>query len=256
MAVIEDIVLGAGIDIPFPEAQTVIHQPTIKEIAYIGEETFFIGCELLKFSKNSLMSEDKNRLKDKTDFDIIMSIINDKQNPSSQRSAVCASLVLMLLFQDTEVLSNRNSLVLRKFIEEEVNGEKQLVKQDIVLNNSNYARFKEILLSMFCFKDKEEEYNPAGEMASKIADKLKKGKQKVNAQKGKQEKISIFSRYASILAVGLQKDINILMQYTVYQLYDEFERFELKVQYDIHLQARMAGAKDLKDVDNWMKDIH
>jgi hypothetical protein len=46
------------------------------------------------------------------------------------------------------------------------------------------------------------------------------------------------------------------MDYTVYQLKDEFKRFQLKQSFDIHLQARMAGAKDLEEVDNWMDDIH
>ena len=46
------------------------------------------------------------------------------------------------------------------------------------------------------------------------------------------------------------------MNYTVYQLYDEFQRFELKQNFDIYLQAKMAGAKDMEEVDNWMKEIH
>jgi hypothetical protein len=33
----------AGIDIPIQELQTTIHQPTIKEIAMIGEEEYFLG---------------------------------------------------------------------------------------------------------------------------------------------------------------------------------------------------------------------
>jgi hypothetical protein len=45
------------------------------------------------------------------------------------------------------------------------------------------------------------------------------------------------------------------MRYTVYQLYDEFQRFQLKVQWDAYIQARMAGAKDLEEVDNWMIDL-
>ena len=32
--------------------------------------------------------------------------------------------------------------------------------------------------------------------------------------------------------------------------------YELKVQSDWYLQARLAGAKDLKEVEDWMKDIH
>ena len=42
----------------------------------------------------------------------------------------------------------------------------------------------------------------------------------------------------------------------VYQLFDEYQRFELKMQSDWYLQARLAGAKDLKEVEDWMKDIH
>ena len=53
----------------------------------------------------------------------------------------------------------------------------------------------------------------------------------------------------------MQKSLNELMQYTVYQLYDEFQRFQLKVQWDAYIQARMAGAQDLEEVDNWMIDL-
>ena len=102
--------------------------------------------------------------------------------------------------------------------------------------------------------DKQEKFNPQGELAKKIADKLKKGRQKAAADKN--QKVAIISRYISILTVGLQKDMNSFMRYTVYQLFDEFKRYELKVNHDIYLQAKMAGAQNLKEVDDWMKDIH
>jgi len=36
------------------------------------------------------------------------------------------------------------------------------------------------------------------------------------------QNVTILSRYISILAVGEQKDINLLLEYTVFQLFDEF----------------------------------
>jgi len=30
----------------------------------------------------------------------------------------------------------------------------------------------------------------------------------------------------------------------------------MKLQYDIYVKQKLAGAKDLKDVDFWMKDIY
>ena len=50
--------------------------------------------------------------------------------------------------------------------------------------------------------------------------------------------------------------MNTFLEYSVYQLFDEYERFNLKLQSDLYLQARLAGAKDLKEVEHWMKDIH
>ena len=70
---INDLLLLSGNDIPFSEAQLIVHQPTLKEIAYIGEDSFFSGCEVLNFSKNLLPSKDRVNLENKTDFDIIMS---------------------------------------------------------------------------------------------------------------------------------------------------------------------------------------
>lgn len=244
---INDLLLLSGNDIPFLEAQVNIHQPTIKEIAYIGEENFFIGCELLNFSKDILNKEDKINLEDKSNFEILMSIMGDK-NIAAQKSKTCAIMVLMLLFPEYKIIIKKNKISLIKENEDEHS-----------INNNNFESFRQILISIFCLKmgdEKNPAYNPGNEMAKRIAEKLQKGRAKVAAMNGESNKISILNRYISILAVGQSKDINSLMQYTVYQLYDEFQRFELKQNYDIYFNAKLAGAKDLDEVDNWMKDIH
>ena len=64
---INDLLLLSGNDIPFSEAQLIVHQPTLKEIAYIGEDSFFSGCEVLNFSKNLLPSKDRVNLENKTE---------------------------------------------------------------------------------------------------------------------------------------------------------------------------------------------
>lgn len=245
-----DLLLLSGNDIPFQGARTAIHQPTIKEIAYIGEEAFYIGCELLKFSKESLTEEDKNHLEDKTDFDVLMSIMVDKQNSATQRNRIGAMMVLTLMFPKCEIYLMPRGIKLKNVETEE----------ESYLTNENFSEFKNILCSIFCLSHgaaKTEEYNPSGELAKKIADKLKKGnQQRAELKKDKQTKISILSRYVSILAVGENKDINSLLNYTVYQLFDEFERYKLKLASDTKEKMLLAGAKDVKEVDDWMKDIH
>lgn len=246
---ISDLLLLSGNDIPFPGARAIIHQPTLKEIAYIGEELFFVGCGFLNFSKDLLSSQDKIKLADYDDFNIFMTIMTNK-TPETKRSVEAALLVLTLIFPLYKVGVRTNEIVLSKD------------EQEFFINQANFQEFKEILIDMFSLnlgKAAETNYNPEGTMAQRIADKFKKRHEQLlkikNAAAPQGKRVSILSRYASILAVGNGKDLNRLMDYTVCQLYDEFQRFQLKVQWDAYIQARMAGAKDLEEVDNWMIDL-
>ena len=242
---VNDLLLLSGNDIPFMQAQITIHQPTIKEIAYIGEENFFTGCQLLNFSKNILSEEDKIHLEERSNFDILIAILRE-QNAVMQKNRNCVNMLLALIFPNYNITFEKDCIKLVKENEEHK------------IDNSNYEEFKSIISSMFNFGDKNDsqsELNPSGDLAKKIADKLKKRHQKL-AEIKPTKKVDILSRYVSILSVGQQKDINSLLNYTTYQLFDEFKRYELKVGHDIYVQAKMAGAKDLKEVEDWMQDIH
>lgn len=240
---LNDLLLLSGNDIPFMEAEITIHQPTIKEIAYLGEENFFSGCQLLNFSKNLLSEEDKVNLEDKSNFDILIAILGER-NAVMQKNRNCVLMVLALLFPEYEINFKKDCIELTK-------GEE---KRHI--DNSNFEEFKNIIGNIFQLRSKNEsEINPSGKMAREIAEKLKKRHKKL-AEQGKNQKVDILSRYVSILAVGENKDMNSLLNYTFYQLFDELERFQLKQAYDMYVSAKMAGAKDLKEVDDWMKDIH
>lgn len=241
-----DLLLLSKNDIPFTQAQVNIHQPTIKEISFISEESFHVGCQFLNFSIDNLSYEDKVNLANKTDFEVFMSIMNSKERAKYK---VDAMLVLTLLFPN-----HRIKIDIDKILLEREDGFSSSI------NHLNYDTFKEIISKMFCLNEiKQEEggYNPADAYAAKLAEKFKKRQQLLAKEKGVNlKKISIFSRYISILAVGEGKDINDLMEYTVYQLKDEFKRFQMKNEFDFYIQAKMAGAKDLDEVDNWMDDIH
>lgn len=247
---IDELLLNSGMDIPFPEAQTSIRQPKLKDIALVGEKYFYNGCELLNFSKNKIASQDKVDLEGVSNFEILMSIVTDK-NVKSRQTKANFFMMLALLFPEYRVLYNGKDLILVHQDDEE---DKHYINKD------NFENFQVIIREMFNLNDHKENapiYNPGGNRAQQIAEKLMKGRQKAAEQKGENnQKVNILSRYASILAIGNHLDFNDVMNYTVYQLYDQFQRFELKQQNEFYLQAKMAGAKDLEEVDNWMKDIH
>lgn len=248
---LNNLLLQTGADIPFPEGSVTIHQPTIYELSLIGgEETLFIGCELLKFSKDILNSEDKNRLFSQSDFNILMSIMNDKSGAMTFNVS-CAKQVLDLIFPLYTVLITPGAIILQdRELSYEVRGQ---------INETNFAAFKDILIQMFCLKHASDaqEYNAQGELAKKIAEKFQKRKEKLAEIKQTSSKnMAIFSRYISILTVGERKDMNSFMKYTVYQLFDEFQRFELKMNYDLVFKLKLAGAKDIQEPEEWMKDLH
>lgn len=252
---INDLLLLSKNDIPLISAELSIHQPTIKEIAYIGEEQFYSGCNLLNFSKEVFLTdEDKINSKDISDFEMLLKILSDKKSVQLKKCRVSVLLVLSLLFPDYQLSLKENGIYLQSFKVEE----KDKIK---TLNKENFEEFKLILREMFCLNPEGEEmnYNPSGPMAEKIAKQLKERHKKLanNAGlNGEDKKIAILSRYVSILAVGEHKDMNTLLDYTVYQLFDEFKRFRLIEEFNTYIQAKMAGAKDLQEPDDWMKNIH
>lgn len=249
---INNLLLLSGQDLPFEQAQLVIHVPTIKEIALIGEDTFFTGCQYLTFSKNNLQDKDKNYLDNHTSFEILMTIMRN-DDIVIKKGKTCMKLVLLLMFPDYQINFLPTSILLSKKTDQGV--ERHMIDKD------NFESFRNIVSKMFCLKGAQtskNKYNPGGPQAKALVEKFKQRERKLAKIKNQNEdtNISILLQYVSILAVGVGQNINTLMQYTIYQLFDEFRRFRMKQDSDLYIQGKLAGAQNLDDVENWMSDIH
>ena len=243
---IDGLLLLSGNDIPYYGAGLSVRQPIIKDIAYLGEENFFTGYEWINISKNILSEEDKINLEEQTDFDILIAILGER-NAVMRKNRNCVEMVLALLFPEYQISFGQKQILLKK--DEEIH----------TIDNSNFVEFKQIFNTIFPIREdsKSKDYNPSGELAKKIASKLAKGRQKAAAAKNKDnQKIDVLTRYLSVLTVGQKKDMNSYLQYTVYQLFDEYKRYTLKAGHDMYIKAKLAGAQDLKEVEDWMQDIH
>lgn len=241
-----NFMLLAGNDIPFVGGKINIRQPKLKDIALIGEENFFLGCGMLNFSKDLLNISDKTVLDNYTDFDILLTLLKSKNKEQELKNSFTAVLqVLTLLFPDREIIFEDREIILKKN------------ENDIgTISNINYLEFKEILIKMFNLSNMSgiKTYNPKGRLAAQIAEKLKERHRQL-AKKMGSKNTDIFGRYISILAVGENKDINELFQYTVYQLYDEIARFNAKREYDTVFKAKLAGAQNLHEIKDWTSDL-
>ena len=237
------LALMCGIDIPIPEYQLSMHQPRIKEIAYIGERDFFSGVQCLCLNK-SMFVKDETLLDTTNNFQIFMTIMSEKQATDKK---VAVQQVLMLLFPNNKVIFTPRSLMISG------NG------NTTVIDESNFEPLQAAISSICCLKTgpmDQQTFNPADEQARIIAEKLMRGRQRVAAQKG-ESNTSIFSQYLSTITVGLNSmSLQDTMDLTIYQLYDLVERYMLYVNWDMDIRARLAGANPDSKPDNWMKNIH
>lgn len=236
------LALLTGIDIPVPECQLTIHPPSIKEIALIGDKDFFIGVQCLCLYK-SMFVEDKTGLSNVNNFQIFMMIMREKEAKDKKEAT---QKVLMLLFPEYKILFTPNSLLLQK------------ESETIIIDANNFELLQEVLRQVFCMKNApmdQTAFNPQGEKARKIAQKLQRGRDRIAAERNDQNS-SIFTQYISTLSVGLRLPLQSMIELTMFQLYDLLERYMLWVNWDLDVRTRLAGGKPDDRPDNWMKNIH
>lgn len=238
------LALMCGTDLVVPSCKVSIHQPKIKEIAFIGEIDFFMGVQVLCIDK-SMLAEDKTLLLDTNNFQIFMMVM---QETTAKDKREAAMKVLQLLFPTYRVLLTPRALSLSK-----PEGE------TITIDENNFEDLQEVFRLVFCTtseQNKEKNFNPANKKAQEIADKLMKARKKVAEQKG-EASASIFGQYISVLTIGLQSmSLQDLMDLTMFQIYDLIERYSLYVNYDLDIRSRLAGAKIEKQPENWMRNLH
>lgn len=240
------LALMTGSDIPIPECQMTLHQPSLKEIGLIGESDFFTGTQCLSIYKSMFVTEDKTALDDVNNFQIFMTVMKDKESFDKKNSVL---QVLTLLFPKyNKVLFTPQSLIFQAADSQD----------NRIIDEKNFDALQEVIRDITCSKSgpmDQQAFNPANDKAREIAEKLMRGRQRVAAQNGSAN-VSIFSLYLSVLTIGLHIPLEDLINCTMFQLYDLMERYSLYTNWDLDVRTRLAGGKPDSQPENWMKNIH
>ena len=237
------LALMAGIDIPIPECQLILHQPSIKEIAYMGETNFFTGVQCLVIQK-TMFIEDQNLLSETSNFQIFMAVMNEQQVADKKEDVLA---VLNLLFPSYQIFFTPRAIMFNND------------SGTFMIDEGNFEKLQQVLSQIFCLSNSDQSsFNPANKKAKEIADKLMKARQKVAQQKSSENGDgSALAQYVSSLVIGLHSmSLDDCLNLTMYQLYDLMERYSLYTNWDIDLRSRLAGASGDKPLENWMKNIH
>lgn len=243
------LALMTGIDIPIPNCNLIIHQPTIKEISFMGEKEYFLAIQTLSLDKRSLV-EDETLLTDLTNFKIFMTIMTDKTSLDKKKTVQQA---FSLLFPNYSVSITSRSIIFILKNEDENN-------QPVMIDENNFDIFQEILKQICCLSHNSMQksgFNPQNSRAKEIADKLLKARQRVAAQKHENSNASLLGQYLSVITVGIgSMSLEDCLNLTMYQVFDLVERYSLYTAWNIDIKVRLAGGKSDKEPDNWMKNIH
>ena len=247
---IDPLTLLAGIDIPIPSLSLIIHPLTLKEIAMMGEEKFFIVLQFLLLKKENYF-QDKKVLQQLTNFQVFMTILNENMSKYDIEINLKQEVenLMNLIFPNYQIYFTPQSIILKM----------KDSKGFLTIDENNFDTLQDVLRLVFSIKEdylgEGGAYNPEGRRAKEIAEKLMQGRQKVAMQK-KGTGGTVFTKYVSILAVGLHLSINELINYTPYQIYDLLERYNLYTAWDIDMRVRMAGGDPKSEPESFMKDIH
>lgn len=252
--IINELALITGIDIPFPEAQLIIHQPTIKEIAFIGENECLNGCRLLTLEKEEVKM-DKTILEQYSNFDVfmqMMSIPNKKLRADRKKVAE----VLTLLFPQYHI----------EFQKDKIAFSLQDSEIELAINNENYEIFKKYVSDIFCLENlknsENSEYNPLNKAAEEIAKKLERRHKKLQAlgveKPSDASTKSLYGRQISILAAARYGTFKELSEMTIYQLNEVYKRWQLRESYELYIKKAFSfgGAKEEDKPEDWMQDLH
>lgn len=256
----------AGVDVPIPEMQVSFHQPTLKEIALVGEDNFFRAvqtfkaCDPTKFREimiNGLEGEEL-AVQEQTlrmNYQTPWSIFNFQlENDSSIEMSFKMFLVLAFPTM-TNVSFIRNPNIIQLTFNE---NEKVRV---VILQENNFKFLHEVILFLFDTEtedDKKSGLNPIGEQAERIAEKIRIAQEKRNPS-GKDannpENTSIIGTMASILSSSDGISLKEVLDLTFPQLIIQMNRTTLLRSYSTQITLGAFGGLDVDDIVEWQKNL-
>ncbi|HAU86063.1 MAG TPA: hypothetical protein DCW90_11375 [Lachnospiraceae bacterium] len=242
--------LLSGMPIAVPGVNVAVSQPKIKDICAFGEDDFFFATQFFLNAEKLVIpiKEGNPQLSMLDTFQLLLIIIRDDK-------------------QAKENIEKFFELIFPNYKVEILSGMIQFKVNDKIvgrLNSFAFENFQKVLRDCFVptsAKDDEQEYNPANDAAAEIAAKLKRGNEIRAKQKADEQGDigSLFGNYASVLSIGLSLDINVLYNYTPFQLFDSYKRYQTKLQYDLYQKIAttpMMDVSKMKEPDNWMDNIY
>lgn len=239
----------SGAQVPIKACGVFITPPTIKAVSQFGENDFLLAVKMMSCDRGFIVpvKQATPQLEQMPDFSILLMVLN-----SDEKMKDLALRFLALIFPDYQPEITANMI---GFKTEESDGLKGMV------NAFNSADFCTTVKELFSIQTKssQDEFNPANEKAEEIARKLEAARRKNASKTSGGENASIFGLYASVISVGLSIDLNTIYKYTPFQLYDAFNRYIKKSEYDLFMKIKttpMMDTSKMEEPEHWASNLY
>lgn len=238
-----------GADVLVKSCNIIVRQPIVKEVLQVGEDDFLLAVQFLSRTREFFeeMREGNLELSSMSDFQILLVMYS---NDIALKQSL--DLFFELVFPKYNVVLTETSIDFLELDSKKILGR---------VNPFNFEELQIVLKELFIpYTQDKENYNPANDAAKDIVNKIKAGQAKRAKLRGKDETPqSLLGSFCSILSIGLQLDLNILLSYTLFQLYDTYMRFEKKQAEDMYIKLStipFADSSKLEQPDSWVANLY
>lgn len=216
---------------------------TIDEIANIGYSTYMGLLHYICADINDIIADNDGKYDSSHVYAFLLySFLNDKNEDDKSYVPTFIRALRMICHTDNISYDAKNEAFL-------IDGG--------VLNNDNFPDFQIIVRERNGISQLNEDIdNPANAKAAALLAKKKALKKKIDKAKNQDSSGITLADLVSILSSGLQLPIYVVSQYDVYQFNDQFNRLRIFKDYDVNIQALLAGAdSNSVKLQHWISKV-
>lgn len=247
---VDDLTLMTGQMVMIPDPPLMMTQPTLHSIGLLGQANFYTAVILLAYPSRVVKLSKEMKDFQFNDFDIIMQVMRAEDDASKINSSL-ALMLLSMMFPQYEIKAVGNMILLNQ----KENG------SQVIINSNNYENIRQAIIQIFKLEElvgsETIDNKDDSPMVKRIKEKFRK-RHEILAKKNKGSgKMDILSRYMSIVSIGLNIPMTDIKQYTVYELFDNYKRAQLKDEFDLYVKraTSFGGVKKEEKVVNWQKSL-
>lgn len=239
---IDSLQLMTGVDIPVEGLGITLRQPSITDISMLGEINYFIALRLFTSTKEQMKIDSDQH----SNWDIFQKALTAKIEGVSDTRALMFNF-LQLFFKSTPNLGPRSIIVMQD--------------QEIINIEPEDFDGLQFLIGKIGGKELlsggEEEFKPKNRLAEKIAQKMKKAREKLAKVKAiengtaLQNNDGFLSGYIKAVSTVTANSLEQVKRMTLLQLVSIMKTYLNWEAYDLETKSRLAGAKGDKEIIHW-----